>query len=57
MGQDVQHHTRLLSLDLLPPPERIPHSSKRQDSKVYQVHDLRVSEIYRQAVTAENVGD
>lgn len=33
-------------------PERILHSSKQQDSKVYQVHDLRVSEIYSQAVSA-----
>lgn len=37
-------------------PERILHSSKQQDSKVYQVHDLRVSEIYSQAVSAEKVG-
>lgn len=37
-------------------PERILHSSKQQDSKVYQVHDLRVSEIYSQAVSAKKVG-
>ncbi len=37
-------------------PERILHSSKQQDSKVYQVHDLRVSEICSQAVSAEKVG-
>lgn len=36
-------------------PERIPHSSKQQDSKVYQVHDLRVTEIHNQAVSAEKV--
>lgn len=34
-------------------PEKILYSSKQRDSKVYQVHDLRVSEIYSQAVSAE----
>lgn len=38
-----------------PSPERILHSSKQRDSKVYQVHDLRVSEIYSQAVLAEKM--
>lgn len=33
-------------------PKRILHSSNQQDSKVYQVHDLRVSEIYNQAEAA-----
>lgn len=37
-------------------PERILHSSKQQDSKVYQVHDLRVSEINSQAVSAKKSG-
>lgn len=37
-------------------PERILHSSRQQVSKVYQVHDLRVSEIYSQARSAEKVG-
>lgn len=35
-------------------PEKILHSSKQRDSKVYQVHDLRVSVIYSQA-SAEKV--
>lgn len=35
------------------PPGRILHSSKQQDSKVYQVHDLRVSGIYNQAESAK----
>lgn len=37
-------------------PERILHSSKQHVSKVYQVHDLRVSEIYSRATSAEKVG-
>ena len=37
-------------------PERILHSSKQQDSKVYQVHDLRVSEICSRAVSDKTVG-
>lgn len=36
-------------------PERILHSSKQQDSKVYQVHDPRVSEILNPAESAETV--
>ena len=35
-----------------PIPERIVHYSKQRDPKVYQVHDLRVGGIYKQALSA-----
>ena len=36
-----------------PIPERIVHYSKQRDPRGYQVHDLRVGGIYKQALSAE----